>query len=136
MHREARAMTLLAPLLFAAIPALPPDVDWSLKKRLLRERVAEVVAAGNALFGRHDARPGLVLDRLPGLHGSYDHEWNVMSLDLESIHDAEKFWHVYHVTIAHEWAHRLNGALHGARGHDEDFMQVLTALRRALHGGR
>lgn len=122
---------MLEALLFAALPAMaPPEISWTARKRLLRERVAEVVMAGNAAFDRSDSLPQLALDRLPSRHGQYNHAWNVITLDLESLHDPEKFWHVYHVTIPHEWAHGLNRAMGDRSGHGDNFGQVYAALRR------
>lgn len=123
---------MLEALLFAALPVMaPPGISWTARKRLLRERVAEVVIAGNAAFNRSDSLPTLALDRLPHRHGQYDHNWNVITLDLESLHDPVKFWHVYNVTIPHEWAHGLTRAQAGEKGHGDDFGRVYTALRRA-----
>ena len=123
---------MLEALLFAVLPAMtPPEISWTARKRLLRERVAEVVMAGNAVFDRSDRLPQLALDRLPHRHGQYSHAWNVITLDLESLHHPVKFWHVYHVTIPHEWAHGLNRATAVSSGHGDGFDQVYAALRRA-----
>lgn len=123
---------MLAALALAAQLATMPDPDWTTKKRMLRERLTEVVAAGNALHERDDELPRLTLDRLHGRHGEYSHTWNVMTLDLESVHDPAKFWHVYNETIAHEWAHRLNASIHHSRGHGEEFRRLLATLKREM----
>lgn len=123
---------MLVALAFAAQLAISADSDWTTRKRLLRERLAAVVVAGNTLHARDDETPQLTLDRLPGRHGTYNHTWNVMTLDLESVHDQAKFWHVYNETIAHEWAHHLNAAIHRSRGHDETFHRLLEALKREV----
>ena len=111
---------------------VPPQTDWSMRKRLLRERVAEVVATSNRMLARQDAVPRLVLERLHGQHGEFRHSRFMLVLDLESVQDARKFWHVYHETIPHEWAHNLNAEVHHSRGHGETFEYLRRALRKNL----
>lgn len=109
------------------VQPLPPE--WSARKRLLRERLAEVVQTGNLKHNRNDVPPRLLLERLPDAHGSYRHDRERMKLDLESVNDPEKFWHVYVETIPHEWAHGLNARINGERGHGQDFNAMLESLR-------
>lgn len=70
--------------------------------------------------------------RLHDQHGEYSHDWDIITLDLESVHDPEKFWHVYNETVAHEWAHKLNASVNDSSGHGDDFERVFGALRQAL----
>ena len=117
------AVALVAHLL------VPPLPDWTERKRLLRARLEQVVRTGNRVYARDDLPPQLTLARLPGQHGEFDHDWNRLTLDLESLHDPGKFWHVYRNTVPHEWAHGLNARMHHERGHGERFERIVTALR-------
>lgn len=108
---------------------IAPEPAWSERKRLLRERVAEVVATGNCLYQRNDQPPRIVKERLQSMHGKYDHVRDWIVLDLESLHAPQKFRHVVHETIPHEWAHKLNRAINGQRGHGAAFQEIHDTLR-------
>ena len=110
----------------------PPDLEWSAKKRLLRERTSLVVRVSNRVRGRADRVPHVTFARLRQQHGEYDRHWDRIVFDLESVHDPAKFWHVYRETVLHEWAHALNARLDGERGHGEDFRACLRETRRSM----
>ncbi|MBW3567161.1 MAG: hypothetical protein KY410_04235 [Proteobacteria bacterium] len=126
---------MLEMVVFAAHLVQPPQLEWSERKRLLRERVTAVVAAANEMYCRDDPAPHPVLERLPNAHGRYDHAFGRLSLDLESVNDPGKFWHVINETIAHEWAHHLNRRINASRNHGRDFNALLAALRNGAKGG-
>lgn len=107
---------------------LPAQLEWSTRKHLLRARLVEVVAAGNAYHDRQYHRPEMTLARLHGRHGTYDHANERMLLDIESVNDAQKFWHVYYETIPHEWAHALNANINHRRGHGDEFHALLRSI--------
>lgn len=106
----------------------PPELDWSEKKKAVRDQMARMVEAGNAIYGREDSQPDLVMERLPGYHGKFNHGMDRMRLDLESVQDDEKFWHVHDETIPHELAHRLQKALYDRTGHTDDHKAITEAL--------
>ena len=119
-------------VVLAAHLAQPAQLGWSERKRLLRERMTAVVATANETYCRDDRVPHPVLERLPHAHGSYDHAFGRLSLDLESVNDPGKFWHVVNETIAHEWAHHLNRRINDSRGHGGNFNAVLAALQNGV----
>lgn len=122
-------------VILAAHFVQPAQLEWSARKRLLREQVTTVVAAANEMYCRNDAVPHPVLERLPDAHGRYDHAFGRLSLDIESVTDAVKFWHVINETIVHEWAHHLNRKINTSRDHGSDFHAVLTSLQYSLEKG-
>lgn len=126
---------MLEMVVFTAYLVQPAQLDWSERKRLLREQVTAVVAAANEMYCRHDTVPHPVLERLPNAHGRYDHAFGRLSLDLESVNDPGKFWHVINETIAHEWAHHLNRRINASRHHGSDFDVMLMSLRIGAEGG-
>jgi len=124
---------MLEMLTLAGHLAQPVSLEWSERKRALRERLAHVVVTSNAIHQRNDRLPRMTMERLHGGHGKYDHVHAMLSLDIESVNDARKFWHVHDETIAHEWAHHLNAGMNGSRGHDEDFEILFRSLQDALN---
>lgn len=112
--------------------AMPANLEWSTRKHMLRARLAEVIRVSNECNDRDDRQPEMTLARLHGRHGMYDHAWRRLVLDIESVNDARKFWHVYHETIPHEWAHAMNARINDARGHGRNFRELLEPLRGGL----
>lgn len=125
---------LLPALPLAALGIEPPDPDWKTKKRLIRERNIALTLAANQLYGLDERPLKYTWGSRPGAHGEYDRGFDRAELDLESVHDPRKFWHVLNETLAHEHAHRVNGLLKGKRGHDEKFRGILDELRKHQYG--
>lgn len=119
---------MLLPLMpLAAMGVEPPDPEWSVKKAMLRDRLRTLQQNANAFYQRNDPYPGFTMERKGGTHGAYDYDWDRITLDLESVQN--RFWHVYNETLAHEYAHRLNGLLNDSRGHGEGFEGIFQTLR-------
>lgn len=108
---------------------MPANLEWSTRKHMLRTRLAEVIRTSNRHHDRDDRQPEMTLARLHGRHGVYDHAYQRVVLDIESVNDARKFWHVYHETIPHEWAHAMNERINGERGHGKGFGELLKSIR-------
>lgn len=133
--RNAEAMAdcktgcMLEMLTLAGHLVMPAQLEWSTRKHMLRARLVEVIQVTNEGHDRHDRRPRMTLARMHGRHGVYDHARERMVLDLESVNDARKFWHVYHETIPHEWSHALNERINDKRGHGTEFHTLLQSIR-------
>lgn len=124
-----KTVGMLEMLTLAGHLVMPADLEWSTRKQMLRARLEEVIHAGNECHDRNDRQPEMTLARLQGRHGVYVHAWQRIVLDIESVNDPRKFWHVYHETIPHEWAHALNARINNERGHGSGFRELLKSLR-------